>query len=316
MHWIKEFVDNAFPLNSKDVDLESAFTLKDINIPSSLFKYRDVNESSVKNLTDSTIWLADPKDFNDPYDCTHTIDAKKIFESRFAPTIEKLVNGSKSDMSLTPDQIDRLRKVTGSYENIIDIILEGENESSKESFRDTSFKLQSKLYDKLTGESSDMLSRSFKLCCFSAKNDSMLMWSHYANYHKGFCIEYDFDVYTKDDYRRRFVYPVIYTNRLFDATEHYVNGASEYSNNLHLTLAALIKSDVWRYEKEWRLIFAHNMCPERCAYPMVKTKAVYFGANISQSDKDVLIEICSNKKIKMYQMKIHKCEFKLIPDEL
>ena len=31
------------------------------------------------------------------------------------------------------------------------------------------------------------------ITCFSETPDNMLMWSHYANAHQGFCVEYDFN---------------------------------------------------------------------------------------------------------------------------
>jgi hypothetical protein len=36
------------------------------------------------------------------------------------------------------------------------------------------------------------LRNNIKITCFSEELFSMPMWSHYANNHKGFCIEYDF----------------------------------------------------------------------------------------------------------------------------
>jgi hypothetical protein len=35
------------------------------------------------------------------------------------------------------------------------------------------------------------IQKATKLCSFSECNDSILMWSHYAKDHKGFCVEYD-----------------------------------------------------------------------------------------------------------------------------
>ena len=37
-----------------------------------------------------------------------------------------------------------------------------------------------------------VVSEQFKVTCLSQKMDSSLMWSHYANKHYGFCLEYDF----------------------------------------------------------------------------------------------------------------------------
>lgn len=47
-----------------------------------------------------------------------------------------------------------------------------------------------------------------RVVCLSEVYDSMLMWSHYAQNHTGYCIEYDFE---ENDMFYRHLYPVIYT---------------------------------------------------------------------------------------------------------
>jgi Protein of unknown function (DUF2971) len=75
----------------------------------------------------------------------------------------------------------------------------------------------------------------YAITCFSTDHKSHLMWSHYANHHKGVCIEYDITGMLND------IHPCLYTNEFgnFDWT----NGAS-----------SLVKSISWEYEHEWRYI--------------------------------------------------------------
>ena len=54
-----------------------------------------------------------------------------------------------------------------------------------------------------------------KICSFSAVNDSILMWGHYAQDHKGFCVEYDLEKLEPDHPLRRTLYPVIYSPQLY-----------------------------------------------------------------------------------------------------
>ena len=42
--------------------------------------------------------------------------------------------------------------------------------------------------------------------CFSKRNDSILMWSHYADSHKGVCFEFD--------YESPYFYDVLYENKI------------------------------------------------------------------------------------------------------
>ena len=56
--------------------------------------------------------------------------------------------------------------------------------------------------------------------CFSEVNDSIVIWSHYANNHKGFCLEYDFKSLGFNDIRATSLCPVIYQKEILDVTEY------------------------------------------------------------------------------------------------
>lgn len=76
--------------------------------------------------------------------------------------------------------------------------------------------------------------------------DSELMWAHYGEQHKGFCIEYD--VSKMRDIKRKMLFKVIYGEKP-DITEQIEEacigaGLSSY----------IFKNEDWRYEKEWRMI--------------------------------------------------------------
>ncbi len=79
-------------------------------------------------------------------------------------------------------------------------------------------------------------------CCFSDQWDSLLMWSHYADAHRGFCLQFKYSpekLPTDCDFK-----PVRYST-------HYprIHAArvSEREETLLLT-----KSTDWMYENEWR----------------------------------------------------------------
>lgn len=126
------------------------------------------------------------------------------------------------------------------------------------------------------------------------------MWSHYADYHKGFAIQYDFrnlvsqclycdnlkqceSLYTLD------VYPVIYGNKRLDATEMIFEFLKHEAFNAQLpfvtpdilfyTKASLLKSNDWKYEKEWRLICD---CSKPKSAIKFLPKAIYLGSRISE----------------------------------
>ena len=54
-----------------------------------------------------------------------------------------------------------------------------------------------------------------KVCSFSAVNDSLLMWSHYGDNHRGFCIEYDLGTLSAEHFFCKNLYPVFYAKEFY-----------------------------------------------------------------------------------------------------
>jgi hypothetical protein len=79
--------------------------------------------------------------------------------------------------------------------------------------------------------------------CFVERPDNLLMWAHYADAHKGVCLEFDtsdwlFQVAAKVNYST--AYPTVDT-------------ANQSPQGLASTIF-LTKSVEWEYEQEWRII--------------------------------------------------------------
>jgi len=317
MNWIEQFTDMIFPLNREKLSIEGAFLLKNQHLPKSIFKYREVNENSIKNLEEDTVWLADPSNFNDPYDCAHTVDFSRIKNHQSPAFFEKLMKEKGSELNLSDKQKNTLSMSQDPLSDLMDILLSREPPERREGIKAALTSAQNKMHEDLALANSKSIASTFKLCSFSERNDSMLMWAHYASYHQGFCIEYDLESIPYSDYRRRFLYPTIYSDDMFDATEHLMKGVEDENfNNLHLSLASLVKAKDWEYEKEWRLVFANGIFNSERAYNIGKPKMVYLGTKVSQENQDRLIEICSRRDIPVRKMKAHHSMFKLEPSSL
>ena len=144
-----------------------------------------------------------------------------------------------------------------------------------------------------------------RVVCLSETYESMLMWSHYAQNHTGYCIEYCFD---ECDMVYKHLYPVKYTNDRYTVSKKdMINENTEW---IYKTTCR--KSDVWSYEKEWRIVTANfnKIMPEKLKYPDGKyvfdlknnIKAFYLGAKISENNKSEIIQFARNNGIIIYQM--------------
>ena len=110
----------------------------------------------------------------------------------------------------------------------------------------------------------------------------MLMWSHYARNHTGYCIEYEFN---KDDMYYSSLHQVRYTKDRFNISKKDIlEGRKDIIDK-----TVCSKADVWSYEKEWRIV-TENI------------KAFYLGAKINEKEKSEIIEFAKKNNRIVYQM--------------
>lgn len=113
------------------------------------------------------------------------------------------------------------------------------------------------------------------VCCFSAKSNSTLMWSHYAGYNTGMCVTYDFNQWTDDEDLRYFVLPVAYTDKpIIIPDKNQKTDECEHPIIANILCTALCKAKIWQYENEWRLIFLNPLESNRRMSLTLKTKPI------------------------------------------
>ena len=152
----------------------------------------------------------------------------------------------------------------------------------------------------LEGSYCDHNAQHLYICSFSELGDSSLMWSHYAEDHKGFCIEYNF-AECPHMLCWQFLYPVLYQEEMADLSDYHRN---PYDLNFLMDkLTAMIKSSQWAYEKEWRMIMPFDIGNiPAVPMPMPQPKAVYAGCRTAEENLEKLMRITQAKGIPLYQM--------------
>ena len=115
------------------------------------------------------------------------------------------------------------------------------------------------------------------IVCFCKVRDDILMWAHYADKHRGFCLEFD-----GSDNCRFFgeAQPVEY--------EDYTPIPLGEDNNRQMTRSILTKSKHWSYEREYRIV-RPGKAGSRLGYPIELLTGVIFGCmmpdNVRESVK-------------------------------
>ena len=161
-----------------------------------------------------------------------------------------------------------------------------------------------------------------KVACFSERKDSILMWSHYANNHTGFCIEYDFSKWELNDR----IQQVKYTKHRHKMSEADFTGTISLSDLWKIIdNEVLYKSDEWEYEKEWRISFPWPKESKTFKYkngqqPIYELKeyitGIYLGLCVEDDYKRKVCEHFKNTDIKIFQMTTKDEEYELIPEEI
>ncbi|RQD73628.1 MAG: DUF2971 domain-containing protein [Candidatus Syntrophonatronum acetioxidans] len=155
----------------------------------------------------------------------------------------------------------------------------------------------------------------YLIVCFSEVKDSLLMWSHYAKAHTGFCIEYNFKELGPKIPLTRMLMPVIYTDDLFDATQYVLNPIikGHRYNNLFGIYTSISKGKEWEYESEWRTIFplGPDADDEQRFIKVPTPKALYVGYKANLQDINSLKKMAISKNIPLYQMTLSEHSRKL-----
>ena len=76
---------------------------------------------------------------------------------------------------------------------------------------------QIELYFPILSETSKRYSA---IACFSESVESVLMWSHYANSHKGFALDYNFRPTLEQPIKNVGLFPVVYSKERFDISDY------------------------------------------------------------------------------------------------
>lgn len=306
--WIDDYLALLFPPESKDLQIEEAQTLKYRHIPNALYRYRQFNDYTIENLRNEQEWQSYPCEFNDPSDSRLQVNIETIKNELF---FEKLLNDYlEKGLFFTAQELDDIRSSNDPYNKFahyvarLDPALKGKEENLSKALSEIVEKHLKEIYKPfLTAFQSGYL-----VVCFSEVKDSNLMWSHYADCHTGFCIEYNFKELGPHSAQTRMLAPVIYSDCLFDATKYLVDPIIKGCNynNLFGNYPCISKGADWSYEREWRTIFPLGPNADK-QYRLLKVptpKALYVGTKATTKNIDRIKEIAISKKISLYQMNL------------
>lgn len=306
----------------------------DNHLPSRLFRYRTCSEMNIDAFNEDKLYAVTPDKFNDPYDSLFRYDKEKLRESALLCTKKESIAFIRNYLQSGGDFPDVLHTILPQelLDNFRNNLLNVDDEAIDAIERNIEpvKEFLSNSIDKLTDEAVKTVKQLAYIACFSETIRSVTMWSHYADSHKGFALEYDTSIFQLKcqscDKNKQCnqaavcnIYPVVYDRQRYDATDFLAwfiaKGLGIPIKNPDTFAASkclLYKSPQWSYEREWRLIVSRlndlqNKTPV-CIYN-IRPKAIYYGMDISPINKKLLHMIAKEKGITEYQMDIDAKSF-------
>lgn len=149
------------------------------------------------------------------------------------------------------------------------------------------------------------LESRLKICCLTTDYTNKLMWSHYADSHKGICVEYDF---SDSAVNKSQPLPVYYSHE----RPQYAWKLSQESKSkgaVCLMKALLTKEEEWSYENEWRMFISAETEPDDVPAPPIK--CIYIGASCSKENTEKIINTAQALKIPVKRMTIDRGKYEL-----
>jgi len=157
-----------------------------------------------------------------------------------------------------------------------------------------------------------------KVCSFSEVSESILMWSHYSDHHRGLCIEYDLAPLPYHHAFRRNLYPIFYSPALYDLTKfaEALAGPGQNFRPVMPLLAMLYKFEGWEYEREWRFVREVPQVQADTAVSAPVPSRIFLGARFDTQSGKELLGICKEKHIPLSKMEMTENRYKLHAIEL
>lgn len=227
--------------------------------PSRLYKYRALTPHTEAIFTKNHLYFASPSSFNDPFDCLFRLvfDAKR--KAKKKKYFEYLV--SNLGWSRSKARLEAARLFDSMSNQELDA------------------------WEKERGREFLAARNRIGVFCLSAVDDDVLMWSHYADCHRGICLEFRLAHTAHVDFFAG-------ATRVRYQEDLPVVNPYEMDRLEMMRACLLTKSSRWAYEQEWRNIDM-NAYGNR-EFPRGLLSRVILGACMCANDRSRVLDWISH----------------------
>jgi hypothetical protein len=238
------------------------------SIPKLLYRYRKFDEYGYYKdlLKRNILFFSSPKKFNDPFDCRVYPNYEVGSDKAILKKMKELLIHKNPSWPLSEIKKEVRKEFQNNIERIHNPKLMVERMNS-------------------------MIDNFFGIASFSETNKNLLMWSHYSDSHQGFCVEYDahriYDITV--NYLNKLDKLIVFHKIIYEPGYPIIDPYITSFDTKEFLKMITIKSDIWSYEIEWRLVY-YKFPDVSLDFPDDIIKSIYFGVNCTEK----MIEECKN----------------------
>ncbi|WP_233968953.1 DUF2971 domain-containing protein [Pectobacterium polaris] len=276
----------------------------------------DEGETKGKVEGNRCLRISSPENFNDPFDCSVPKIRNKIdFIKDFSTAVAKKMDVGKKEVS----NYFKMQNVNKEFNEV----------------------LESALNDIRVRW--DDYAKDYRVLCLTKKTDNILMWSHYADSHKGAVLVFDFSDDIKFQSINKVGYNSLHSDIISSIVEKAIKNIISYLLNYEGGMDAAFKKgdellenkkfneillqfvlrnlspfffekrDVWAYEEEYRMVSSADEYPdELIEFNIGSLREVIFGVKASDETINNVIHGLKQFGFNGYVYKAEKIHGELI----
>jgi hypothetical protein len=280
--------------------------------PKQVIKFFEA-EHAIDNLRNERLKVSQSQDFNDPFEIL-------VADNSIPETYEEFKHKLTFNTSFRNILIEILlkREPSISRKNLKKHILKLINNGTVKEYFGI-FKEEEVEYART---SRNELDRKLRICCFSnlSFESSTLMWSHYADSHKGIVVAMDLDSIALPQDHDYFFQEVDYPRSKERILVKYLEVEKNSEEQEKIRSSWKTKSKEWEYEKEIRWFIPIEQCTEdkdtKLWFKKINPqsiKSICFGLKCGEKDKEEIRKLVKENYlwIELFQANYHPREFAL-----
>ena len=284
------------------MNIEAAFVVKHPHVPKYLYKFRRFLPQHLDALNKGVLWMSPPDKFNDPFDTTVYFDPNRFLvedlpREKFMAKVKEIGEAQAKGEPFRPVPLVNPITAKAWREKVYAELVARDTTGRRDKLLAVAEQIVATQGVKLRQQMRDHFRRGFSVLSLAGNPTAVLMWSHYSDAHRGFCIEYDFGNLPPDDLRRRLCFPVLYRSKRTDATPYMAKRDPTDFNNLFGQYLCLLKDRRWSYEQEWRIIHALGPAHANMELIMPTPSAIIVGSKVSPDNEQRMREFSDRKSI-------------------